>query len=61
MGEFIVKKNKTDKTSVISIRIENELLKKYDDLANKANISRNILMTKALEYSLQNLKFIDEE
>lgn len=61
MGEFIVKKNKTDKTSVISIRIENELLKKYDDLANKANISRNVLMTKALEYSLQNLKFIDEE
>lgn len=61
MGDFIVKKNRTDKTSVISIRIENELLKKYDDLANKANISRNVLMTKALEYSLQNLKFIDDE
>lgn len=61
MGEFIVKKNKTDKTSVISIRIENELLKKYDNLANKANISRNELISKALKYSLDNLKFIDED
>lgn len=61
MGDFIIKKNKTEKTSVISVRIDNALLKKYDDLALKANISRNELIIKSLEYSLENLKFIDDE
>ncbi len=61
MGDFIVKKNKTEKTSVISVRIDNALLKKFDDLALKANISRNELIIMSMEYSLQNLKFIDNE
>lgn len=61
MGDFIVKKNKTEKTSVISVRIDNALLKKFDNLALKANISRNELIIMSMEYSLQNLKFIDDE
>lgn len=60
MGEFIVKKNKTEQTTVISLRIDKDLLQKYDDIANKANISRNELISKALEYSLENLKLIDD-
>ncbi|WP_195985491.1 CopG family transcriptional regulator [Clostridium sp. D33t1_170424_F3] len=63
--KFIVRPKSADKkddTSVtMTIRINKELQKEYDKLAEKSHRSRNELISMALCYALENLEFIPEE
>lgn len=52
---------KEEKSINMTLRIDKELQKKYDEWAYKTNRSRNELMCKALAYALENIEFIDEE
>lgn len=65
MKEFIIHSKdsirKEDKSTVMSLRIDLELQAKYDDLAAKSGYSRNQLMCMALQYAIDNLKFIESE
>ncbi len=53
MKEF--KPIKQEKT-VISIRIDTDILKTIDNLSNKTDISRNELIVQCIDYALKNLK-----
>lgn len=53
MNEF--KPVKQEKT-VISIRLDTEVLKKVDELSGKTDISRNELIVQCIEYALKNFK-----
>ena len=53
MNEF--KPTKQEKT-VISIRIDTELLKKVDKISTETDISRNELIVQCMEYALKNFK-----
>ena len=53
MNEF--KPVKQEK-SVISIRIDSELLKIIDELSLKTDISRNEFIVQCIQYSLKNIK-----
>ena len=53
MKEF--KPLKQEKT-VISIRMDVELLKKIDEISVKTDISRNELLVQCIEYALTNIK-----
>ncbi len=46
---------KLEKT-VISIRIDNELLKTVDEISFKTDISRNELIVQCIEYALNNMQ-----
>lgn len=63
--KFIVRlkppNKKENKTITMTIRIDRELQKKYDDLAEKSHRSRNELISMALCYALDNLEFIPDE
>lgn len=54
MEKFIVKKN-GDSTETITVRLDKNLLSKYDELAKETNRSRNALITMALQFALDNL------
>lgn len=41
--------------SVISIRIDNDLLKKVDNLSLDADISRNEFIVQCIEYAINNM------
>ena len=49
------KPTKSEKT-VISIRIDNDLLNLVDKMATKTNISRNELIIQCIDYALDNTK-----
>ncbi len=53
MKEF--KPLKQEKT-IISLRMDIELLKKVDDISVKTDISRNELLVQCIEYALKNFK-----
>jgi len=62
-NEFVVRlKNptKTDSSITMTIRIDRELQQKYDELSAKSGHSRNELMTMALQYAIDNLRFVEE-
>lgn len=63
-NDFIVRPKsmdrKTDKSVVMTIRLERELQEGYDKLAAQSGRSRNELICMALKYALNNLKFIPE-
>jgi predicted transcriptional regulator len=59
MNDFVVTP-KEDKSVVMTIRIEKTTQERLDELAKESNRSRNELINMALEYALQNLKFIQE-
>ena len=46
---------KQEKT-IISLRMDVELLKKVDEISVKTNISRNELLVQCIEYALTNIK-----
>lgn len=46
---------KTEKT-VISIRLDVDMLKTVDDLSAKTDISRNEFIVQCIDYALKNLK-----
>jgi predicted transcriptional regulator len=53
MNDF--KPVKTEK-AVISIRIDTDILKKVDKLANQTDISRNEMIIQCIDYALNNIK-----
>ena len=57
MKNFEPSKNKRNiEKSVISIRLDSELLEKVDEASVKADISRNEFLVQCITYALQNLK-----
>jgi predicted transcriptional regulator len=54
--KFIVKPNTTESTT-LTIRIDKDVIARFDDLAIKSGHSRNSLINMALHYALENLKF----
>lgn len=52
---------KTEHSVTMTIRIDRELQAKYDDLSAKSGHSRNELMSRALQFAIDNLHFIGEE
>ena len=53
MSDFVpIKQEKT----VISIRLDVELLKKVDELAGKTDISRNEIIVQCIDYAIKNFK-----
>ena len=50
------KQKKSVEKSVISIRLDSELLEKVDMASAKADISRNEFLVQCIEYALNNLK-----
>lgn len=59
MSDFVITP-KEDKSVIMTIRIEKTTQEKFDELSKISNRSRNELINMALEYALQNLKFIQE-
>lgn len=49
-----------DKSVTMSLRLDKELQKQYDEWANKTNRSRNELMCMALAYAIENIEFNEE-
>ena len=58
--KFIIKP-KTIKSVTMTIRINSELSDKLDELALKSNRSRNELINLSLQYSFENLEFIEDK
>ncbi|WP_446936274.1 CopG family ribbon-helix-helix protein [Lysinibacillus fusiformis] len=56
--DFIVTP-KNDKTVTLTIRIPTEIAENLDKLSQKSNRSRNELINMALNYALENVKFVD--
>ncbi|MFU8649181.1 CopG family ribbon-helix-helix protein [Lysinibacillus sp. RSDA_15] len=56
--DFIVTPKK-DKTVTLTIRIPVEIAENLDKLSQKSNRSRNELINMALNYALENVKFVD--
>lgn len=53
MEEF--KPTKTEKT-VISIRLDVNMLKKFDEISAKTDISRNEFIIQCIDYAIKNIK-----
>lgn len=53
MKEF--KPIKQEKT-IISIRLDSDVLKNIDEISNKVDISRNELIVQCIDYALKNMK-----
>lgn len=50
-----------EKSVNMTLRIDKQLQKQYDDWANKTNRSRNELMCMALTYAIKNIEFMDDK
>jgi len=61
MKEKFVVEPKTTRSVTMTIRIDNELNKKLDELALKSNRSRNELINMSLRYAFENLEFTEGE
>ena len=51
---------KDDKSITMTIRVDKAIQEKFDELAKVSNRSRNELINMALEYALQNVRFINK-
>ncbi len=60
MSKFIIPP-KEDKMVTMTIRIDKELQKSYDELAKETNRSRNELIGMALQYALENIERNDKQ
>jgi metal-responsive CopG/Arc/MetJ family transcriptional regulator len=64
-NNFVVKPKSSDKKEdthvFVSVRIEKELLSRYDRLAGQSGRSRNELICMALQYTMENLEFVSDE
>ncbi len=49
---------KTDKTVIMTLRLNRELQEEFDKLAMRSDRSRNEVMCMALQYALDHLEFI---
>lgn len=62
--KFIVTKKpevREDKSVNMTLRLDREVQRRYDEWANKTNRSRNELMCMALAYALENIEFIENK
>ncbi len=50
-----LKLDKSKEKSVISIRLDSELLQTVDEISAKADISRNEFIVQCIEYALKNM------
>lgn len=50
-----------DKSVNMTLRINRELQKQYDEWASKTNRSRNDLMCRALAFAMENIEFVEDE
>ena len=50
---------KTEKSTTMTIRINNEINDKIENFALKSGRSRNELINKALKYAFDNVEFLD--
>ena len=60
MKEKFVVEPKTTRSVTMTIRIDNEINEKLDELALKSNRSRNELINMSLRYAFENLEFIEK-
>ena len=49
-------KNYKGDSSVISLRLSNDLISKFDEIANETGRTRNEILSMALEYALSNVE-----
>ena len=61
MKDKFVIKPKTARSVTMTIRIDNEINKKLDELALKSSRSRNELINMSLRYAFENLEFVQEK
>lgn len=54
-------KKYTGETSVVSLRMPNELISKLDDVCTKTGRTRNELIIKSLDFALENIEIEGEE
>jgi len=57
MEKKIILRPKEDNTSTFSIRVDKDLLKKYDDLSETSHYSRNELINIAMRTFIDNVEF----
>ena len=58
--KFIIKP-KVTRSITMTIRIDEEINIKLDELALKSNRSRNELINMSLRYAFENLEFVEEQ
>ena len=56
MDKKIKLRPKSVETTTISLRLGVDLLKEYDELANKSGYSRNELINKAMQHFIDNVE-----
>lgn len=61
MNDKIILRPKEDSSVTFSIRVNKDLVEKYDDLANKSGYSRNELINRAMESYINSVKFVPNE
>ena len=52
----VTSKNYKGDSSVISLRLSNDLISKFDEIANETGRTRNEILSMALEYALSNVE-----
>ena len=52
----VTSKNYKGDSSVISLRLSNELISKFDEIANETGRTRNEIISMALEYAISNVE-----
>ena len=52
----VTSKNYKGDSSVISLRLSNDLISRFDEIANETGRTRNEILSMALEYALSNVE-----
>lgn len=60
MDKDIILRPKEDATTTFSIRVDRDLLKKYDELSNKSGYSRNELINLAMKHYIDKVKYVPD-
>lgn len=61
MAKKIPLRRKTEESHTFTVRVPKDLIKEFDELANKSDYSRNALIVKAMRYWYEHVEFIDDE
>lgn len=62
MKKFKLKKKKySTETSVVSLRMPNELIKRIDEICEKSGRTRNELIIKSIDFALDNIEIEGED
>jgi predicted transcriptional regulator len=60
MNENFIITPKEDKSITMTIRVDRSIQERFDELSKQSNRSRNELINLALQYALQNVKFVED-